>query len=71
MRVERCVWWGIPVKTSAPVRKLTSALTGLTGCASLSAVAFLWDEMHLVFECAALASLQSEYFIDIGSVSGT
>jgi hypothetical protein len=31
----------------------------------------LWGERHLVFECAALASLQSKYFIDIGSVSGT
>ena len=29
------------------------------------------DERHLVFECAALASLRPQHFIDIGSVSVT
>ncbi len=36
-------------------------LTGLTGCAWLAIVVLWGDEMHLVFECAALASLRSRY----------
>ncbi len=71
MRDERCAWWGIPVKTSAPVHKLTRALTGLTGCACLSAVALCGMRGIWFLNVLHLLPWQSEYLIDIGSVSGT
>ena len=56
----------------APVRTLTHALTGLTGCACLAAVTVaLWAMRQWAFDCAALASLRSKYCVDSGSVSVT
>ena len=54
------------------IRTLTRALTGLTKlCLSCGSRAAGDERPYLVFECGALASLRSMYFVDIGSVSMT
>ena len=74
---KRCFVFFGPLRSPSPVatltmRTLTHALTGLTGlCLSCASRAVGDERPHLVFECAALASLQSMYFIDVGSVSIT
>ena len=57
---------------NAKHRTLTNALTGFTGCACLAAVTVaLWALKQWAFDCAALACLRSQHFIDSGSVSVT
>ena len=72
---KRCFVFFGPLRSPGPVATLTMRtpthpLTGLPGLCLLCVSRAAGDvRPHLVFECAALASLRSMYLTDIGIVT--